>query len=238
MILGCNWRASLGLPCQTPISVLRMAALPQCWRCAGLWAFCCSFPFAISNGLAYPVEVPRFSTSGFLIPFPSPYSSSWSVSTLGCCGLVYSNETAILLCLESMVRFLWREGNKGWECWQRKSVQCRWWTICIPLVLVSLLCIFHFSVLWNRCGFSSVSSWRGFGVVYGLKAVPLTKTSEENPVSFSTGSTWQQIILTRFYFFLKASESPLQAEMISLKQKWCFMQFVCAALSWPLLIPQ
>lgn len=56
-------------------------------------------------------------------------------------------------------------------------------------------------------------------MVYGLKAVPLTKTSEENPVSFSTGSTWQQIILTRFYFFLKASESPLQAEMISLKQK-------------------
>lgn len=132
MILGCNWRASLGLPCQTPISVLRMAALPQCWRCAGLWAFCCSFPFAISNGLAYP-EVPRFSASGILIPFPSPYSSSWSVSTLGCCGLVYSNETAILLCLESMVRFLWREGNKGWECWQRKSVQCRWWIICIPL---------------------------------------------------------------------------------------------------------
>lgn len=102
MILGCNWRSSLGLPCQTPISVLRMAALPQCWLCAGLWAFCCSFPFAISNGLAYPVEVPRFSASGILIPFPSPYSSSWSVSTLGCCGLVYSNETAILLCLESL----------------------------------------------------------------------------------------------------------------------------------------
>lgn len=37
-------------------------------------------------------------------------------------------------------------------------------------------------------------------MVYELKTVPLTKTSEENLVFSGTGSTWQQIILSRFYF--------------------------------------
>lgn len=37
-------------------------------------------------------------------------------------------------------------------------------------------------------------------MVYDLKIVPLTKTSEENLVFSGTRSTWQQIILSRFYF--------------------------------------